>query len=470
MEDSGGTGRATYSDFATDGMIGQVNNCFKKMHLRFCLSTLLCLGAISFVGSVSPLTLEAHEKPFLRELRREKLSKFILAFDVANGSDLAAAALSDLHVRIWKLDSGEIVHEFSFPEPATDHRLKLDLDVEPISLHFSADGKTLAVGFLSRIYLYDVATWQERMTLGVAGEDDHRSDLEVSPAVPQLQRRSAEQAQIDKEKPVPDLNQTMREWAAQRALGDGRTRITDFAFSADGSFLLVAYCRGGFYASPGHRWEIFPIGKDPLRLWDIRTGEILWEKAYDPEAVINRIALSPDGKRFAAVSAPLGHCEVGLYDLGDGHHVFSLAPVGACPPSLNFRRDGGSFITARTPQRLQKNRKDRPWERLATYETDTGKMIADFSGGDTVREANLSSDGRWLLSTSWWGLRFQIWDAQSGKPIISETPNRWKSRRAPLDRVCISPDGRWLVVGSDEIGELIVYQFGPGWSQGNATD
>jgi len=60
---------------------------------------------------------------------------------------MAAVALSDLRVRVWRLDSGQVERELSFPEPETDQRLKLDSDVEPISLRFSPDGKTLAVGF-----------------------------------------------------------------------------------------------------------------------------------------------------------------------------------------------------------------------------------------------------------------------------------------------------------------------------------
>jgi WD40 repeat protein len=407
-------------------------------------------------------------KPFLQELRVDKLSKFISAFDIANGSDLAAAALSDLRVRVWRLSSGEVVREFSFPEPETDQRLKLADEVEPISVRFSPDGKMLAISFLSVIHFYDVGNWQEKVSLGVAGEDNLRPDISVTSATPQVKRRTAEEAKTQAEQPIPDINQTMREWAAQRHRGDGRTRITDFGFTRDGSFILAAYCRGACWVGSGEPLLPDPSGKDPVRLWDFRSGRILWEHVYDAQGVINRVVPSPDDKRFAAANAEFGPCTVGVYDLSDGRALYSLPskPPRCDPPSLLFLPGGESFVTARTEEGPRKNRKDRPWENLAMYETSTGKMIAEFSGRDKVREADISADGRWLASTTWWGRQFQIWDVQARKPIITQVPKEWKWKQYRLiDHVRFSPDGRWLVVGSDSSGELAVYQFGPSWSE-----
>lgn len=429
-------------------------------------AVLLFVGVTAgFLGQPNQLR-AVDTKPYLRELRSEKLSKFILAFDIANGSDLAAAALSDLRVRIWHLDSGKVVHEFSFPEPETDQRLKLDKDVEPISVRFSPDGKTLAVSFLSRIYLYDVGTWQEQNSLGVAGEDDLRRDLDVTPATSQLKKRSAEEAQAERGKTEPNINEAMRGWALLRAKGDGRTRITDFTFTKGGSSILAAYCRGDCFAWPGHRWMASPTGSDPVRLWDLRSQRIVWERQYDPKGVLARVAPSPDGKRFAAVDARPGRCAVGIYDLDEGRPLFTH-PLAGCsePPSIAFLPEGLSFVTNRIEEGTRKNKL---WRNLAVYETGTGKKIADFSR-DEVWEVAISPDGRWLASTSWRGLRFQIWDVQAKKPIITKQPHK-SNWRAPIDRVRFSPDGRWLVVGSDEMGDLIVYQFGSRWSEGTARN
>src|SRR5579862_2233259 len=71
-------------------------------------------------------------KPYLREVRIDKLSAFILSFDIANGSDLAVAALADRRIRVWNLSSGEVQHELSFPAPEIDEHLRVAGEVEPI--------------------------------------------------------------------------------------------------------------------------------------------------------------------------------------------------------------------------------------------------------------------------------------------------------------------------------------------------
>lgn len=395
----------------------------------------------------------------MEQVRVEALSKAILALDISSGSDLGAVALSDLRVRIWNLGSGQVVHELFFAEPQTDERLKLEGEAEPICVRFSPDGRTLAVSFLSQIHLFSAQSWQEELTLRVAGEDDARKDLQIISATPQLKQRSADDAQVEKAKPVPDINQNMRNIASQWVRGDGRTRVTDFSFIADASSLLVAYCRGGCYAWPGHRWQAFPTGNDPVRLWSLGSKQVVWERKYDAKGVISRVVPSPDGKRFAAVNAELGRCSVGVYDLSNGHSLFSLSPVGACPPSLGFLPDGISFFTAYAGDSPAKNRKDRPWEHLALYKVEDGERVEELSAKERVRIASLSSDGVWLVSTSWWGRQFQIWDMRQKKPIVTQYPSVWKRKGPPIDRVAFSPDEKWLIVGNDEAGQLVVYRL-----------
>ena len=414
------------------------------------------ISPVLFGARASPSLDGARVKPSLREIRIERFSGPILAFDIANDSDLAAVALSDLHVRIWKLSSGEVVHEFSFAEPATDQRLKLDVDVEPISLHFSPNGKILAVSFLNVIHLFDVETWQENTSLAVEGEDKLRPGVTITPQTPQLKPRTAGQARTQSEQPIGDINQTMRKWAAELHKGDGRTRLRDFSFVKDGLFILASYCRGACWTWPGVRWDAFPSGKDPLRLWNLHSTKIVWEKVYDPRGVISRVVPSPEGERFAAVDSELGRCAVGVYDLSDGRVLWSH-PLGPCdqPPSVTFLRDGQSLITNRVEEG---NRKNKLWRYAAIYRTNDGKKIADLSGQKGIRNADISPNGRWLVSTSWGGREFQIWDMQSKKIVITQVPKAL--RRWVLGRVLFSPDGRWLFVGSTETAALAVYQFG----------
>ena len=399
----------------------------------------------------------SEKKPILREIRVEESTKYILSFDIANGSQLAATALADLSVRVWKLSTGEVVHTITFLAPDTDQRFKLDKDIEPISLRFSPDGKTLAVSFLNVIRLYNVETWQLEKSLGIEGEDKLRADVVVTPSTPQLRRRTASEAEAEKSKPMPTLNEGTKAWFANRARGDGIVRITDFAFTNDGSSILAAYCGGECFAWRSSRWVTSPTGKDPVRLWDLRTLNVVWEREYDSTGVIERVIPSEDGRVFGAVDAERGHCAVGIYRLNDGGQVSMLPFTPLCNPLPNiaFIENGQFFVTNRTDG----DHRNKTWRTAAIYETATGKIHSDFSDNETVHNSDISSDGRWLASTTWNGLRFQIWDVAARKIISTQSPKEWKWKGPPIDRVRFSPDVRWLVVGSDVTGTVVVYEF-----------
>jgi WD40 repeat protein len=400
--------------------------------------------------------------PNVRQVRIQEFSKPILAFDIANGSDLAAAALSDLHVRVWQLESGKLVHELSFEEPETDKRLKDEDDVEPISLRFSPDGKTLAVSFVNAIHLYNVETWHEETSLSVTGEDKPRPDIKITPARPELTKRTPEEANAERSKPVPDINQTMRELSALKARGDGRTRIVTFEFAKDGSSILASYCRSACYVSTQLGLQsIWPTGKDPLRLWNVSSSSPIWERFYDPKGVISRVVPLPDGRSFIAVNSELGHCTVGGYDLGAGQTRWSHS-FGPClrPPSIVMLADGLSFITNRIDEANRANVKRHLYRYGAIYDTNTGEKIVDLKKADGISVADISSDRRWLASITWTGTQFQIWDLQARKIIVKGFPNGWKpTPNCVLNRVRLSPDNHWLVVGCDGGGEIAVYQW-----------
>lgn len=426
-----------------------------KRFKRVFVVLLFCISPVLFAARPSLSRDGARAKPSLHEIRVERFSSPILAFDIANGSDLAAVALSDLHVRIWRLSSAEVVHEFSFAEPPTDQRLKLDVEVEPISLHFSPNGKALAVSFLNVIHLFDVETWRENKRLAVEGEGKLRPGVTITPQTPQLKPRTAGQARTQSEQPIGDINQTMRKWAADLHRGDGRTRIRDFTFLKDG-LILASYCRGACWPWPGVRWDASPSSKDPLRLWDLGSTKIVWEKLYDPKGVISRVVPSPDGGRFAAVDSELGRCAVGVYDLSDGRVLWSH-PLGPCdqPPSVTFLRDGQSLITNRVEEGKRKNKL---WRYAAVYRTNDGKKIADLSDRRGIRDADISPNGRWFVSTAWSGREVQIWDLQSNKIVITQVPKAMG--RCILNLARFSTDGRWLIVGSGQTATLGVYHVG----------
>jgi WD40 repeat protein len=392
--------------------------------------------------------------PTLCEMRLQKLPASILSLDFAARSDLAATALSNRQILVWSLHSGEVIHELTFPEPETDPRQKLESDVEPIRVRFAPDGKTLGISFLSCIHLFSVATWEETSCLGLQGEDAIRPRPK-----PQLARRppsESEGAGVS----GPTLNELAKDWARLKMQGDGRTRITDFRFTQDSSVVLASYCKGGCYDSKGRaRLGAFPSGRDPVRLWNVYTGGLVWERAYDPEFVVEQLEVSGDGRLFAAVEHHPGECRIEVHDLKTGETLYSLPQINFAygVPPLVFTPDGDYLITLRSEKGSPKHR---PRWALAKYEARSGKRVAEFSGRYSVRHADLSPDGRWLV-TSWNGIRFQIWNAQTRRVVAMKTPKKWLWSGPLIETVRFSPDGRWLVVASDASGKVAVYQLRP---------
>jgi len=155
------------------------------------------------------------------------------------------------------------------------------------------------------------------------------------------------------------------------------------------------------------------------------SANVKWERSYDPRGVMDRVVLSPDDKRFAAVNAQLGRCAVGIYDLSDGD-LYGRKPFGPCaqPRASNFYKTVRLFLTNRVEE---SNHKNKSWRKAAIYDTNTGKRITDLSDNEGVGEADISSDGRWLASTTWGGRHFQVWDLQAKRIVITQEVERGKS-------------------------------------------
>ena len=409
------------------------------------------------VFSASPMfwgraALDARVAPRLSKVRQDQLPASILALDLAADSHLAAAALSDGHVRVWQLETGAIARDLTFPEPETDPRQKNDSEVEPIRVRFAPNGKILAVSHLSRIYLFDTASWQQvGSSLGVQGEDVMRPI-----PVPTLTRRP------EHEEPRPELtlNQMAQDWLKLRLTGDGRTRITDFAFTLDGSHILAAYCRGSCYDRPGSWNSTNPGGKDPVRLWDVRSGRLAWEHIYDPKAVIQRVMPSPGGKLFAAAKEQPGWCTVQVHDLQSGERLYSLPGVRAfadTAPSILFTPDGKELITFWAGPGT---RKFRPWEHFAIYDVKDGRMVAELQGRIGACDADISANGHWLVAPTLNLITFMIYDVQTRHVVaVVRRQFPWGWRGPGVDRVRFDPAGRYLVVANRKSGKVAIYQF-----------
>jgi WD40 repeat protein len=381
----------------------------------------------------------------LGEIRTQRLPAPVLDLDLSPSGSvmLCAARLADGRVLVWRIETGEILHHYAFPAP--DSELRQRDEIEPIHVRFSPDGTTLAVSYLSRIHVFDTTGWGEIASLGVQGEDAVRPRPR-----PALRRRAD-----DEERQTPQ--QMGQDFEKRMARGDGATRITDFAFTPDGSAVLAAYCGGGYYDYPGFS-VAWGSGKDPVRLWALPSGRLLWERVWDPDSVVRRVTPSPDGKRFAVVIQRKREGTLAMCDLASGQWSYPLAlqrlALFRGVPPLFFTAEG-RYLVAGLPGHYK-----RPPIPGAFIEFDPsdGRRVAELPRQADFGDADISSDGRWLVTSTLRGMKILMWDVAARKVVLRKLPS-W---RATITKVRFDPSGRFVVAVDGGKGLAFVYAFHSG--------
>ncbi len=140
-----------------------------------------------------------------------------------------------------------------------------------------------------------------------------------------------------------------------------------------------------------------------VRLWDVATGKLVWEK---PKGTGRQLAFSPKGKMLAigGYYSP----QITLWDLERGAVVHEL-PQNA--RSLEFSKDGSMLAAA------GRDRVVRLWDPL------TGQLIRSFQGHEAELYAvAISPDGRLLASGGGHGggsqhNEIRLWDISSGEQV-----------------------------------------------------
>jgi WD40 repeat protein len=196
----------------------------------------------------------------------------------------------------------------------------------------------------------------------------------------------------------------------------------DVVFSKDGKRLISCGCGG------------------EVRTWDAATGKLLRRQklAWKPGEAheLARIALSPDGATAAAWNGQTAY----IYETHTGSERGSI-PVSttlnfSLEPLLRFSPDGKLLVLQVSDD-----------ENLATQIWDVVELKnrQTLRGHDRELDAvAFTPDGKRLLGRD--GGKLFLWDVRSGAEIVN-------TRDQPVPRargLAFAPDGKTLVVGSDE--------------------
>jgi len=199
--------------------------------------------------------------------------------------------------------------------------------------------------------------------------------------------------------------------------------VTDMAVSQDGLQALTA-CDDGV-----------------LRLWSLADARVLREIPAQEEVVFTSVDLSPDGSR--ALAACAAKSVVQMWDLATGVEITSET-AGKQTAWLELGDRAGILWAAKfAPRGNQVLTVGGNDARL--WDVATRKSVVRFSPHGAVAAADLSPDGK-LLVTGSWDQSAKIWDAMSGQALRKLD----QLHQGYVNSVEFSPNGQVILTGSDD--------------------
>jgi WD40 repeat protein len=176
---------------------------------------------------------------------------------------------------------------------------------------------------------------------------------------------------------------------------DGKARLWDAATGEPCAVLPHAGFVLSLAFSPDSRRLVTgSFGEDWLRIWDVATARV-HNKIPGPGQFFRFLAVSPDGKRVAAVADDMPLC---VSDLTTGERLFSTEGV-----PLAYSPDGRCLAIVRADGRT-----------VVLLDARTHAPVAEFPGHEgRVQSAAFSPDSR-LLATCSLGSTVRLWQVDSG--------------------------------------------------------
>lgn len=391
------------------------------MHRRK-LIQLAILGAISFLAMATPSNSEptAAWKRYQLNVKNVYTCAFTpdshqVAFYYWTSrllSEKPWKAVYTSHVSVWDFGTGKI--EEKFKSQYTDKGSHDPWATDPRYMQFTADGRRLVLFNSNEMDVFDVPSYKLERQIPFSRPSEKVADDDA--------------------------------WAVVSYFGPG------FSLTPDGSRAAVALSssiggNGGF-----------------VRVYDLKTGQIVREwRLRDSTQYVAGVALSPDGKRVAVSTLPIGRSSdpeafippsmdnVRVMDVKTGETVAGLNTKYVAGPVLFAPND--MLLTAS----INDDRKGYSLDTVKVWDAKSGKLLREITDPRTGvhYRLDLSPDGKLLLGYTGTEKpvenfvnidtqQFQIWDFASGK-VLATSPRFLPIGNEP-PHLLLSPDGRYVLV------------------------
>ncbi|MFE4663465.1 protein kinase [Streptomyces sp. NPDC056716] len=193
-----------------------------------------------------------------------------------------------------------------------------------------------------------------------------------------------------------------------------RHAVSEVALSLDGAFAASSASTSGDRAER-HRHE------DEICLWDVLTGERLWQRADRPHGY--RLMFSPDGRTLLSY----GSRGLSAFDTLTGRPLYALDGTND-EHLLAATLDGRRAVTV-------------DHTTLTVFDLGTGRVLRSIPAEERISALALTAEGRFAV-TGDAKHRVRVWDLHTGRMLRTLT-----GHRALVDFVALSDDGHRLLSG-----------------------
>ncbi|MCK4897486.1 MAG: PQQ-binding-like beta-propeller repeat protein, partial [Anaerolineales bacterium] len=189
--------------------------------------------------------------------------------------------------------------------------------------------------------------------------------------------------------------------------------------------------------SPDDKTVFAGIDDGTVILWDLATGQILWEQqAHTLE--VNDVAFSPDGQFIAATFDD----RIMFWHTANGQLIRQIESI-AIDQKIVFSPTGNQFATIGKEE----------VGRLVFWDFTSGEAIREFDRGSNIEDITYTADGSAILIASNDGV-LTLLDAQTGQ-VIYEVQQDLGTSAGALRFVAFSPDGTRVIVAFSNAGVLV---------------